>query len=55
MDGRGDPQPAANLASSAIRFSPAAVRFVRAKATGHISPWDSRASGGKPRVEYLVT
>jgi hypothetical protein len=44
-------QPAAFLTSSAIRFSPAAVRPVRAKATGHISPSSSLASGWKPRVE----
>ena len=46
-----DRQPAAFLTSSAIRFSPAGVRLVRANATGHISPSSSRASGWKPRVE----
>ena len=45
-------QPAACLTSSAIRFSPAVVKLVRAKATGHVCPSSTRASGWKPRVEY---
>ena len=50
---RGDePQPAAFLTSSAIRFSLDAVRRVRAKAVGHISVRSSSfASGWKPKVE----
>ena len=44
--------PTAFFTSSAIRASTAGVSSVTAKATGHISPSSSRASGWKPNVEY---
>ena len=44
-------QPAAFLASSAIRASTAGVSSITANSVGHISPSSRLASGWKPKVE----